>query len=281
VDGQQVVSTYDEVFTVDRKALAPSSLVPGWPTIYPYVDYYRDSTKFTYTGLEPYSRVDLKVRNAAGTPIRSKLISTPADATWNGRRKDGSAVPEGKYLVRLRVVDKLGNVGLSPDATVIVNDARLVKVFRSVTVTPKASRVGQEVGSCSTLRTPSVHGWAGSSSYLSNSKCRKTIADSIVWTHHKVELAHAAKYFKVRLGWYGGPTKAATFDKAVAALYGPGFSDQGRYSSVGFMASQYLPWVEAPRVLIDGEFHWGFQTSRGNRYDVKSFTVTAQVGVLR
>jgi len=39
--------------------------------------------------------------------------------------------------------------------------------------------------------------------------------------------------------------------------------------------------VTASRVLNDGYFHWSFQTDRGNRYDMKSFTITYQVGVLR
>jgi flagellar hook assembly protein FlgD len=281
VDGQPVESAYNEVFTVDRTALAPPKLTPSPSTFYPYRDGYRDSTRVIYGNGEPYSRVDLKVRNSAGKLVRSKQIFSSADATWSGRRNDGSRVPEGKYSLRLRVVDKLGNVGLSPVATVTVDDAKLVKVIRSVTVTPKASRVSATVGDCSTMRTPSVHGWAGSTSYLSNTKCRKTVADSIVWTHNKVQLQRAAKYFKVRLGWYGGPTRAATHDRAVARLYGPDFSDQGTYSSVDYMASQYVPWVTASLVLNDGYFHWSFQTDRGNRYDVKSFTITYQVGVLR
>lgn len=280
--GDPAESTYaPQPFTVDTTALAPSSLSSQWPTLYPYVDYYRDSTKFTYAGLEPYSRVDLKVRNAAGKLVRSKVISKPADATWNGRRNDGSRVREGNYFVRLRVVDNLGNVGLSPVAPVTVSDKKLVTVTKAVTVTPKASRVGGVVGACSTRRTPSLHGWAGSTGYLSNTRCRTTFNASIVWTHNQVKLPRAVTYRDVRLGWYGGPTKAASHHRAIATLYRKDGTPQGWFSSVDYMASQYIPWVKGWRVVDDGVVSWGFQTGRGNRYDVKSFTITYRADVLR
>jgi len=276
-------STYaPKSFIVDNTALAPPTLASQWPTIYPYKDYYRDGTKVTYVGLEPYSRRDLKVRNAAGKLVRSKLILKPADATWDGRRKDGSRVPEGKYSIRVRVVDQLGNVGLSPMAVVRVDNARVVWFPRSLTVTPKASRVSEDVGDCSTLRTPSSHGWAGSTSYLSNKRCNEGYDESVVWTLHKVQLQRAATYRKVRLGWYGGPTRAATHDVARATLYDTGNNALGWFGTVDYMASQYINQAYGgSKVVKDGYVQWGFQADSGNRYDVKSFTLTYEVGVLR
>jgi flagellar hook assembly protein FlgD len=269
-------------FTVDSTALAPVTLTPSFTTFYPYVDGYRDATKLSYTSREPYSRVDFVVRNAADTVVRTKLISVATDASWNGRDDAGVRVPEGSYTVVLRVIDALGNIGFSPPATVRVNDAKLVTITRDITVTPKASRVGGQVGACSALRTPSVHGWAGSTSYLSNTKCRRTFKASIAWTHNRVHLPSAVKYRWVRLGWFGGPTRAASHNRASAALYAPDYSTpQGWFRSLDYLAGQYLPTVPASQVLNDGYVHWGFQTGSGNRYDVKSFTITYRADVLR
>jgi hypothetical protein len=163
-----------------------------------------------------------------------------------------------------------------------VNDAKVVTVTRAVTVTPSGSRIGGRVGACSTRRTPSLHGWAGSTSYLSNNRCRTTFDASIVWTVNRVRLASAVKYRWVRLGWYGGPTTASTHDRASAAVYGvDNGTPQGWFNSLDFMAGQYLPSLPASQVVKDRYVSWGFQTDRGNRYDVKSFTITYRSDVLR
>lgn len=280
--GDAVSSTYAPMpFVIDTAALAPLSLTPSVSTFYPYVDGYRDSVKLNYTGQEPYSRVDYVVRNAANTIVRTKRILAAADASWNGRNNVGSRVPAGSYTVLIRVIDSLGNIGFSPAATVTVSDKKLVTITKAVTVTPKASRIGGVVGACSTRRTPSAHGWAGSTGYLSNTRCRTTFKSSIVWSLNRTHLPSAVTYHWVRLGWYGGPTRAATRDQAIATLYGTNSSALGWYSSLNVMAAQYIPSVKGSRVVDDGDVSWGFQTDRGNRYDVKSFTITYKADVLR
>jgi hypothetical protein len=47
------------------------------------------------------------------------------------------------------------------------------------------------------------------------------------------------------------------------------------------MAAQYIPSAKGSLVVEDGDVSWGFQTDRGNRYDVKSFTITYKADVLR
>jgi len=281
--GDVASSAYNQLFTVDSTALAPTTLTPSFTTFYPYVDGYRDSTKFTYTGREPYSQVDLMVWNSANPPllIRTKPVLVAADRSWNGRNDAGARVPAGTYTVRIRVLDTLGNIGFSPAATVTVSNKLLVTVTKAVTVTPKASRVSGVTGVCSTRRTPSAHGWAGSTGYLSNTRCKTTFKASIVWTLNRVRLANAVTYRWVRLGWYGGPTKAATHDRAIATLYGTDAQAQGWYSSLDYMAAQYIPSVKGSRVVDGGYVSWGFQADRGNRYDVKSFTITYKADVLR
>ena len=280
--GDPSSSTYaPKPFTVDTTAQAPPALTPSFSTFYPYVDGYRDTVKLNYTGQEPYSRVDFVVRNAANVIVRTKQILVPADASWNGRNNVGSRVPAGTYTVLIRVYDALGNLDFSPMATVTVSDKQLATITKSVTVTPKASRVGGVVGACSTRRTPSLHGWAGSTGYLSNTRCRTTFKASIVWSLNRIHLPSAVTYHWVRLGWYGGPTKAATRDQAIATLYGTNSAALGWYSSLDKMAAQYIPSVKGSRVVDDGDVSWGFQTDRGNRYDVKSFTITYKADVLR
>ena len=280
--GDTASSTYaPKSFTVDTTAQAPPTLTATPGTFYPYVDGYRDTTKLSYTGQEPYSRVDLFVRNAANATVRAKQILVPADASWNGRNNVGSRVPAGVYNVFVRVIDSVGNLSYSPTASVTVSDKKLLTITRAVTVTPKASIVTGVTGACSTRRTPSLHGWAGSTGYLSNTRCRTTFAASRVWTHNQVHLPSAVTYHWVRLGWYGGPTKAATRDRAIATLYGTDNTAQGWFSSVDYMAAQYIPSVKGSRVVKAGDVSWGFQTDRGNRYDVKSFTITYRADVLR
>jgi hypothetical protein len=278
-----VSSTYTQSFTVDNTAHAPVTLKPSFTTFYPYDDGYRDAVKFAYAGLEPYSRVDLMVWNSANPPVlvRLKQLFVVADRSWNGRDDDGARVPAGSYTVRVRVVDNLGNVAFSPIATVTVSDKRLVTVTKAVTVTPKASMVKGVTGSCSARRTPSSHGWAGSTGYLSNTRCRTTFKASIVWTLNKTKLASAVTYHWVRLGWYGGPTKAATHDHAIASFYRTDGTAVGWYSSVDVMTAQYIPSAKGSAVVKGGYVLWGFQADRGNRYDVKSFTLTYRADVLR
>jgi len=281
--GDVVSSAYNQLFAVDSTGLAPTTLTPSFTTFYPYVDGYRDSTKFTYTGREPYSQIDLMVWNSANPPVlvRTKPVLVAADRSWNGRNDAGARVPEGSYTVRIRVLDTLGNIGFSPAATVTVSNKKLVTVTKAVTVTPKASRVSGVTGACSTRRTPSAHGWAGSTGYLSNTRCKTTFKASIVWTLNRVRLANAVTYRWVRLGWYGGPTRAATHDRAIATVYGTDAQAQGWYSSLDYMAAQYIPSVKGSKVVDGGYVSWGFQADRGNRYDVKSFTITYRADVLR
>lgn len=280
--GDVASSTFPSVgFTVDNTALAPA-VAASPSTFYPYVDGYRDTTKLDYTGPELYSRIDFVVRNAANTVVRTKQILVPADASWNGRNDAGSRVPDGSYTVRIRVIDTLGNVAVSQTpATVTVSSKKLVTVTKAVTVTPKASRVGGVTGACSTRRTPSAHGWAGSTGYLSNTRCHTTFKASIVWTLNKIKLASAVRYHWARLGWYGGPTRAPTHDRAIATLYRTDGTAVGWYSSLDYMAAQYIPSVKGSAVVDGGYLSWGFQADRGNRYDVKSFTITYKADILR
>lgn len=280
--GDTVSSTYAaQPFTVDNTALAPVSLTPTFATIYPYDDAYRVSTKLNYTGREPYSAVDFVVRNAANDVVRTKQILAPADAVWNGRDDAGVRVPAGHYTVRIRVYDAVHNLGFSPAAEVAVSAKKVVTVTKAITVTPAASRIDGQTGSCSTRRTPSAHGWAGSTGYLSNTRCRNGFNASIVWTLNRVKLASAVKYYWVRLGWFGGPTRAATHDRAIATLYGTDSSAQGWFSSLDYLAGQYIPQLAGSKVVKAGYVSWGFQADRGNRYDVKSFTITYKADVLR
>jgi len=271
-----------KTFKVDTKAQAPATLTPSFPTFYPYVDGYRDAVRFAYAGAESYARIDLKVRNAAGTLVRSKRVLSSADATWNGKRTNGTRAPEGRYSARLRVVDRLGNVGLSPTTSVTLRDARIVWFPRSLTVTPESSRVDGQTGACSTRRAPSLHGWTGSTGYLSNTTCQSGFEASTVWTLHRVQLQKAPTYRRVRLGWYGGPTRAATHDRASASIYDVRGISVGWVSTLDYLASQYITQsFRGSRVVDKGHVEFGFQTDSGNRYDVKSFTVAYEVGLLR
>jgi flagellar hook assembly protein FlgD len=283
--GDVASSSYaGQPFTIDNTALAPLDWKSSRSTIYPSPDGYRDTTTFTYgADRDAYTLVELRVRNASNTLVRTKLISVPADATWDGHRDDNSRVPAGTYTARLRVVDALGNIGLTPPVTVKVSDAALVTVTRKITVTPKASTVEAHVGSCSTRRTPSFHGWPGSTSYLSNSRCHRTFNASIVRTRNRVRLASAVEYLSVQLGWFGGPTNPASHHRGSATLYGrDGGPALGWFTGVDYLVGNILPKVPGSDVVGSGRYvYWGFRTNGGNRYDVKSFTVTYRAKVLR
>lgn len=280
VDGTTVSSSYDAAFTVDRVALAPTTLTVTRAVIFPNPDGYKDDTAVSWVDQEDYGRVDLQVRDASGKQVRLIRDVAPGPAAWDGRNGAGNLVREGTYSLRLRGIDPFGNQAWSPAVTIRVDDRRLVTQTRSVTVTPKGSFVRGQVGRCSARKVPSVHGWPGSASHLSNNRCRRGFAASVVWSLHQVRLPRAVKYRTVRLGWYGGPTRAASKDWAIGVLYPSDGSEPEWYRSLDYMTGQHLPFVPANGVLDGRTAYLGLQTHEGNKYDIKTFTLRYRADVL-
>jgi spore germination protein YaaH/flagellar hook assembly protein FlgD len=94
------------------------------------------------------AKTTLRVTDASGRVVRTawtgrSLRDGPRGWTWNGRRDDGSFVPQGRYLATLRVKSPFGTLvysrwvwaaafTLTPNRTVVKAGQRLVVRFRSV-----------------------------------------------------------------------------------------------------------------------------------------------------
>lgn len=284
VDGEVLSNSYVRDFSVDVDVVPPTDLAVTNRKVYPATDKYLDTTKVTWTDVEEYTRVDLRVTDSLGKQVRLWRDVT-SGVVWDGRKGDGKQLPNGTYELRVRSFDAFGNRAWSEPVTVQVSDKVLVTRTRSVTLTPKASRNPERgfIGDCSRVRFPSVHGWAGSASYLSNALCDEGYEASVVSTVHQAQLPAAVKYRKVQLAWYGGPTKATRSDRGRATLYK---SDRVTFYwpdwiySLRYLTAQHLPWVPAAEVLDGRWVTWAFATDSGNRYDVKSFTIRYKADVL-
>lgn len=280
VDGETISSSYPLPFAVDLDVLPVTDLALTTAILYPQPDGYLDTLQVSWTAAADHARVDLVVQNASGQTVRFGP-DVQSGVVWDGRDNADALVVPGDYSILVRARDAAGNQAWSAPIPLKVSDKIVATRTRSVTVRPKASLDSARVGSCSRWKTPSVHGWPGSASYLSNVKCPGGYLKSRVWTIHTVELPAAVRYRKVRLGWFGGPTKAGSHHTAIATLYKEdGVSAYGWYASLDYLTGQHLPWTPAGEILQDGVVEWALAVSGGNRYDVKSFTIRYRADVL-
>ena len=284
LDEQLIFTPYSLPFSIDLSAEPVADVALSVPTLYPSPDGYRDTVGVSWTAGEEYTRVDVEVRRTGGSVVRL-LGDVAGGVVWDGRNNKGNVVAEGSYELRVRAQDVAGNRAWSPAVPITVSDKVVATRTRSVTVSATASRMTDRggTGDCSRLRIPSWHGWSGSISYLSNTRCDGDFEASRVWTVHLLKLPAAVAYRKVRLGWYGGPTRAQTLDVARATLY----KQDGLTAywpawvySVNYLTGQHLPWVPAGQVMNGRQVKWAFGADSGNRYDVKNFTITYRADVL-
>jgi len=224
----------------------------------------------------------VEIRNSQGNPVRhlepNWISGLLGKATWDGRNDSGTVVPEGTYTVV--VVDLHGNVASITRAVTVSHDAGVLRTFRR-TVSAAGSLEAKFVGACSTLRKPSLRGWTGSLGYYANTRCgRATWNASAVTTLHAVRLplpTNFVRYHDERVDTYGGAARLRPRSMAVVRY----LRTDGKWVDEKVLGSRIGTHAGARRStsgMVDSGrwLAWGAATAYGNRYDVKSFTVTVR-----
>lgn len=275
-------------FTIHRQGPLLTSSTASPTTIYPLISNnttYKSATKFTLVGAGVPQITSVKLYKNSNGALTRTLTLTPVDPThatvaWNGRQSDDTT-PALAGLYNLKVADVDGNVSTTV-GSVTVSGLKLVLKTLTKTISASGSVQGKFVGNCSTLRRPSLRGWALSLGFYSNTKCAtQTFAASAVSTVHATRLPIAYKYVDFRVSSYGGAATAKPHSIAVI-----------RYLTVnGVWVSETnltptLGWHRGPTRsatnMIDSDRYlaWGFVTAFSNRYDLAKFTVVVRYYVL-
>jgi len=253
---------------------------------YPVADGYLDSVSI----MSGSDYMDVrKIRYevlADATVVRSVTTSDFTGAwTWTGRDQQGALVPEGVYTFRVTVWDAVGNPATVTGGKVTVQHERLVQRTFKKTVTAAGSRFATDVshiGRCSTLRQPSLRGWAGSLGLYTNTKCQGDLWQSAVIVTHRVAVPAAFRYGDLRITTYGGAAKARPgsylyFDQMRRTRE---WADDDRRLSYTLGAHPGPLKPATGFVLPDRTIVWGVYTALGARYDVRDFTITLKYTVL-
>ena len=265
----------------------PVSLSLGAHALFPVRDHYRDRLD-VYAGRAPdHTRRTITYTDAHGHVVRTTHpYKTVRHTQWNGLDDAGALVPEGRYAVRVSTVDRAGNVYRTDPHYVQVSNRHLVMKSWSHTVSAQASLVDQSVGACSTLSSPSSHGWAGSLGWYSQTRCRRSAASVVVTVH----ALHVPRAFQTAKTDYGPMTLSVRGGHAVGTRAADAYAVtylrmhdkwQSRVELRGDIGTHAASWSAS----WDAEHYVQAKTSRhpyvqwslgltdGSRYDVKSFTV--------
>lgn len=278
----------DASVTVDKTGPSVSSMTAAPATIYPRIGTtrYPGTTHVTVAGSLEYADTAV-VRNAAGAPVAHPELQftdeSHADLTWSGRTDAGVVVPSGTYTVI--VLDAAGNESAKV-AHVTVDARQLVTKTLTKTLTATGSKVLAMPGACSSVTSPSTHGWTGSISLLSNSKCHRSADASTVVTAHAINLPAATSYLTAQVKVYAGAARGAAGSRAQLFYLKGGSGDITAPAVLGATVGTHAgPRLAANNLVLKDGAHvallWYVATARGNRYDVKNFTVTVRYQVLR
>lgn len=284
----QVASTQE--FTVEVVNPAPqiASFTQSAASVYPTVDGYRDTVRFTMKPavFDPADAVSLEIEDAlVGGAVRT-LTPVSASAAggyvfvWDGRHEDGTALWAGPFHVRVTLRD---TVARAPEVTASLSVSVVRKHLETrswrKTVSAAGSKVAQSVGRCSRLRSPSLHGWAGSLGLYSNTRCHDTVTASRVSTTHRIAVPAATVYGNPVIEVYGGSPRLRSTDTALLrSRIGSSLwtSLAEARSSVGW----YGRSTDAAAISKDRTLTWALQVSRGKRWDAKCFRIRMAYRVL-
>ncbi len=255
---------------------------------YPFIDRYLDRLHYRFMVSEP-ATVSLRVIDATGSRVRGLVTRSVAadtwiDEVWNGRDRRNRYLPAGVFRVVARATDTAGNVVemISPEVT--TSNAKLKMLTSTKTYTAKKTLNDKFVGACSSLVSPSSHGWSGSLGYYSQTRCKRmTNNASVVVGAHAwwIPEAVSGKYGKLKISAYGGGARGTRSAYAVMGYIRASdneFLNRVQFpAGVGWHAGQSAS--VAPFVRFDAGrpfVVWNVGLTQGSRYDVKSFKV--QIG---
>ena len=250
-------------------------------TIYPVSDGYQDTVSVTGTATGAtvvHIELSTSDTDAAGTQVfqaDAQLAAGDFQLTLDSNLL--GTVPSGSYFVWARP-DDVVDTSAWKSAPLSVSLKHLVTKTWKKTVTAAGSKLDKFVGGCSTLRKPSLRGWAGSLGYYSNTRCKKTAVKSVVATVHGLVLPAVSapgSYGSVRIAAYGGAAKAKPRSHAYLAYLTPDGSDVVAFPALGSKVRTHAgPAVAASQMRHGRTILWGATVAAGNRYDIKNFTVT-------
>lgn len=254
-------------------------------TIYPRIRTakYPGDTEVTFTRSEPFENLSAKVLNSANQVVMAAGLagygSNSVRFQWSARLPDGGAPPPGIYTVVL--VDGVGNSS-EIGGQVRVSGQYLVKKVSKRTLTASGSLDGKFVGKCSTLRRPSLRGWAGSLGFYANTRCRtQTWKASGVSTLHYTRIPAAAELSSVVVTVNGGAAKSKPRSLGVLRYLNSAGKWQDERTVTAKLGNHNGYPGALKRLVQKGDyFVWGFYTGWRYRYDVRNFTVTFRYYVL-
>lgn len=255
---------------------------------YPYRDGYRDSITLSIKSSEQV-KAKIEVLNSAGRVVKTMFQtawSSQHQVKINGRSASGRLLSAGRYTLRVTVTDPVGFQTTKTTRSFVISHKRLVNKTWKRTFSAAAALAGPKtsyVGKCSTLRKPSLRGWAGSFGFYSQTKCR-TARESYVQTLSGVWVPKAFqnKYGTFQVSMYGGGAKSGGTRHGRRAYIVMGYintSDDfaarvqfngamGNHAARSVAARNFV-WGKAKRPYV----LWSTGLSEGSRYDVKSYTV--------
>lgn len=291
--GPHVGRAYDS-FEVDDDAPTLSALVSG-TAIYPHRDGYRDSLSLNIKSAEVV-KAKIEVRRSSGTLVRTMFRTAPwyeHRVTIDGRSASGRLLAAGRYTLRVTVTDPVGLQTTKTTRSFVVSHKRLVTATWKRTFTAAAATSPQSayVGKCSTLRRPSLRGWAGSLGYYSQTKCTRP-ADSAVTTVSGawVPKAFQNRYGSLQVSMYGGGARGRGPHRgrnayivmmyrstAKSYVHRAQFNGALGHHAGRSAAASSLVFDKATRPYV----LWLTGLTEGSRYDVKSYTVKLTYTALR
>lgn len=279
----QITSTEEFVVEVVNPAPQIASFTQSATSVYPTVDGYRDTVRFTMkpAAFDPADAVRLQIEDGTAGGIVRTL--TPVSATaaggyvfeWNGRHDNGSIIWAGPFRAEVTLRD---TVARAPEDTAAlwVNVVRkhLEPRLWSTTVTSAATLTHASVGGCSTLRKPARSGWSGSLGLYSNTRCRSTSGASVVRTFHDLVLPSVPVRDFVRVDTYGGSPRAASTDAVTIRYRSTGATWGNAHTHGAAIGWRNGVRVPASTVLGSGRtLAWDAHVHSGRRWDLGRFRV--------
>ncbi|GCD91400.1 hypothetical protein [Nocardioides sp. LS1] len=256
------------------------------PALYWAQDGYADEVRITIrsgTG----QRLRLDVVAPDGTVLRlpaRHTIRRVDREVFSGSDGDGGHLPNGVYTVRATVVDYWGNVA-EASAPLKISDRHAVWKTWTHTYTAQRALVRENPGACSTISHHPSYGWKGGLGLYSQTTCKRT-AQSFAIAVNAVPLPTAVAYDKLRVSVYGGAPRGTTHPYVVLGYYRSkdgSFVDRAQFDGAlgthrGLVAGNRVVWGVADS---EPTFYWSLGLDEGSRWEVRDYTVSARIQVLR
>ncbi|HWJ81528.1 MAG TPA: hypothetical protein VNS55_04755 [Nocardioides sp.] len=266
---------------------------------YPVEDNYEDRlvVHVSTDPADPAHRASLRITAADGSVVE-RLASHALDGdrgdgswnvSWSGRISAREFVPEGSYVLDLRVEDLAGNATLIQRTVEVSHDRRTrVRWVRTFRAAPTIIR--SKVGSCARLLKPARKRWRGSTGYRSGQDCGRAQAAEL-WTMNAVHVPTSPfrRYEGMRVTVNGGAAAGST-PAAPVLMYLDNDDEWCCEAALGPQLGAHRgPFRSGNQAIHDvfAEPHtrpyviWAVLAGAGLRYDVRSFTVRVDYYALR